>query len=59
MTVTITIRCDNAAFDDDRELSRILLKLSIQAETGGGRLENGYAIMDFNGNRVGAVTVSE
>ena len=66
MTVTITIKCDNAAFDHcGDEVSRILRRLTEHIGTAGlwerehfDELHK-HPLMDFNGNRVGSVTVSE
>lgn len=65
MTVTITIRCDNAAFRDDddigdneaaraAEVARILRTLA--SELADGVYEQ--SVFDLNGNKVGAVSVS-
>lgn len=56
---TITIECNNAAFDDDAcgpELARILRELADELESGGGAIGAGMAkrLYDINGNRVGA-----
>ena len=62
--VTITIECDNAAFDDTpmQEVSRILRKLAndIEAfEQLNDTVDTGRILRDLNGNRVGRYTFEE
>lgn len=55
MTLKITVRCDNAAFDDlEAEAARILREAAAQVERGcrAGRC------FDGNGNHVGAWSIS-
>jgi hypothetical protein len=54
MQLTITIECDNAAFDDDfdGEIARILATL-VSRLTWGGLQREGERIKDSNGNTVG------
>ena len=66
MTVTITINCENAAFEHPGpELERLLKKLADYIgplglwETKDLITLSGYAIRDINGNRVGSVKVSD
>ena len=62
MKIKIAITCANAAFDDIEELSRILVVLADRAEG----LEvsqfpelDGLTLRDYNGNKVGKVTVEK
>ena len=59
MTAKITIKMDNAAFDDGQggrgELARILRNVALHIE-GTGATEG--AVMDGNGNRVGDFKVT-
>lgn len=62
MTITITIQCDNAAFDDGHagaEVARILRKLAARVD--GDSLSDycGSSLHDINGNKVGAVDVED
>lgn len=55
--ITITIKTDNAAFEDDKgiEVARILRRAA-------ERVENGvfdFYLMDINGNKVGKLTDDE
>ena len=61
MTVTITINCENAAFDDPAyELQRIMDSLKKTFNMWRDREDaHEVAIMDINGQRVGSVKVSE
>ena len=53
MIVTVKVKCDNAAFQDDPgELARILRELANAAECGPEFLR-GCILFDANGNRVG------
>ena len=56
MTITITIHCDNAAFEDDpgMELAHILRRTGFKLELGVQDLR----IMDSNGNHVGELRVT-
>ena len=54
MTITITIKTDNAAFDDPNELSRILSLLAARSRAGETTLD-GLRLFDINGNKVGVV----
>ncbi|UUZ75470.1 hypothetical protein LP414_27530 [Polaromonas sp. P1(28)-13] len=58
MDVTITIQCDNAAFDPDpeAELARILKELSEKLLHNDIRTVG--RLIDINGNPVGKVVVS-
>lgn len=53
MTITIRLKTDNAAFEENRreEVRRILMEWA-RCETHGGHL------YDSNGNKVGSVTVT-
>ena len=59
MKITITINCDNAAFDDDptEEIFSILhgARANIERLATGTALERAYPLLDANGNRVGDV----
>lgn len=61
MKVTITIDCDNAAFEDGagREVVRILKRLIKRIEEDGSAVDDwfGVALMDVNGNKVGKMEV--
>lgn len=64
MTVTITITCDNAAFEDypGEEIARILRVLAQDAENVPDMPRadwDGYKVRDINGNTVGRVTVTD
>lgn len=52
MTFTLTIECDNAAFERDPgpELARILKRCAADLRNG----EKGRKVFDVNGNSVGA-----
>lgn len=57
MQFTLTIDCDNAAFEDPRELPRILLAVvgAVADRENDGRLAaHTRSVHDVNGNRVGA-----
>ncbi len=60
MDVTITIKTDNAAFEDDptHEVARILRKLADQMEES-GLFQSGLSrkLVDFNGNVVGQMEI--
>ena len=59
MTITITINCDNASFEDagiSTEAGRILRKLAKDLE--GGVLGEHENLFDYNGNRVGQMEVA-
>ncbi len=66
MRLTITIDCDNAAFDDDEgccgaEVARILHRLAdgfSESDAAGIADESGLKLRDSNGNTVGAVVVT-
>lgn len=60
MNILIHINTDNAAFDNNeaRYLSHLLTKLSTTFEDEGIKETDGYHIMDFNGNTVGNVEVT-
>ena len=57
MTITITIRTDNAAFEDnpETEVGRILRNYAATIQTRG--LVDGYGLRDGNGNTVGHVEI--
>jgi hypothetical protein len=61
MKAVITVEMENAAFDEGagRELARILRKTAKRIE--GEDLREGFrvALLDVNGNKVGAIEVSE
>ena len=66
MTVTIKIKCDNAAFEEPcagTELGDILAKIARDVDGENDQwlksVFHGHTIMDHNGNLVGSVTVSE
>jgi len=55
MPLTIKVKTDNAAFEDDNlgpELARILRALAARVEEADGSDDNGL-IFDINGNSVG------
>jgi hypothetical protein len=54
MTVTIKINCDNAAFEDPSELSRIVRVAADRLETGAHN--NKPMLYDINGNAVGTIS---
>lgn len=57
MEATLTIRMDNAAFDDDLgELARILHELADKVE-GGVHVGDSFKARDLNGNTVGELTI--
>ena len=59
MKYTITIECDNAAFDPPaHEVARILRTLAHQCNQYDGDLPE-VKLFDINGNRVGHTTVTE
>ena len=55
MTLTITIRCDNAAFEHDPrpEITRILYNTADRINDQGLHDNGPYRIYDLNGNHVG------
>ena len=57
MTAKLTIKMDNAAFEEDAagELSRILLDLSDSVNY--GSWSDPYIIRDINGNKVGELVI--
>lgn len=59
MRVTITIQCDNAAFEDtEMEVSRILADYARRLADGLSNIRIDTMLRDYNGNRVGAVKVT-
>ncbi len=58
MNITVTINCDNAAFqpEPECEVARILKELANKLEYGG---MGEYSLRDVNGNRVGEVKVKK
>lgn len=60
MTLTITINCDHAAFEDapGAEVARILRRLAGLADQSVPSL-NGCKLYDVNGNAVGLVQVHD
>jgi hypothetical protein len=61
MTLTITIKMDNAAFSEDNgaEVARILAKFAREVESHTLEPDDSYKLRDINGNTVGTVSVSE
>jgi len=63
MQITITITTDNAAFSDDPsvEVARILQKYAARLRESYPPIEDldGDRLLDYNGNTVGKVEVSE
>jgi len=65
MKFNLTITCDNSAFDDDYELSRILSHLKVPVLEGvaqfkeGDTLNAGGSIKDRNGSTVGKWELTE
>ena len=61
MTVTIKIKCDNAAFESSEELPRILKELANKISSQGisPYLYRPESLLDINGNVVGKFTVKE
>lgn len=60
MTITITIEADNAAFDDSGEVARILRELAERIDGEADReLSNPIFLRDYNGNKVGALRVTD
>lgn len=61
MTITITINCDNAAFENntETEVARILADYSRKLYSGLDNLTiaSGTRLRDYNGNVVGLVTI--
>lgn len=57
MKIIITLSTDNAAFEDDCEVSRILRELARNWED--YRNGNRSKLMDINGNAVGTVDIEE
>lgn len=64
MNVTISINCDNAAFETERrgavcgsELARILFDLAQRFDGGGVTTADSRKLYDINGNTVGEVIV--
>lgn len=58
MRVTITIQCDNAAFEGEPlgvETARILERLAKELYS----VSDGYRLRDYNGNTVGTVKVTD
>lgn len=59
MTITITIDCNNAAFDPpEPEIARILKTVCDKLEYSIGHID-GIPLMDVNGNRVGRVEITD
>lgn len=59
MDITITINCDNAAFEDDPgELARILSDLSKRIIKLGYGAGDFWVLRDIDGNRVGLAKMS-
>jgi hypothetical protein len=56
MKFKMEIDCDNSAFDDPEEVSRILRKL---ADRICGKREDAGRVLDFNGNSVGTFELKE
>ena len=62
MKATLTIQMDNAAFGDfpEYELQRIFEKLArVMRDSGGFPDGFVYPVMDFNGLKVGSLTIEE
>lgn len=58
MTLTITMECDNSAFEDrEPEIARILAVLATKIADGRANID-GLPLFDINGNRVGQCRVS-
>lgn len=59
MTLTITIECDNAAFDPEPEpeVERLLLRLAHRLAGTGMAAGDAGGLYDFNGNCCGGWTV--
>jgi hypothetical protein len=55
MTVTIKINCDNAAFEDPSELSRIVRVAADRIDS--GAYKEKPLLYDINGNAVGTISV--
>ena len=55
MRLTVTINCENEAFEDEQELGRLLRRIADKLDRGYG----GGSIMDSNGNRVGEAKFEE
>jgi hypothetical protein len=53
MKLTLTITCDNAAFEDDGEVSRILRRAADFLQV----TQEGFSLVDINGNTVGKVVI--
>lgn len=58
MTLTLTIDCDNAAFEDCGEVARILRELAERVDGREAHDMDEIILRDVNGNRVGDVRVS-
>lgn len=61
MTVKLTIKTDNAAFEDQSgmEVARILREAAGKVENWPGYSEFAIGLRDFNGNKVGEMEASE
>ena len=61
MRFTMTIDCDNSAFDDEgHELARIIRELADSIEyPGNGMQESKDSLSDINGNKVGRWELAE
>lgn len=59
MNFTLSINCDNAAFEEDNqggEVARILREVASQLDAG---YTNMPRLMDYNGNTVGSASFQE
>jgi hypothetical protein len=56
-TFTLTIECDNAAFENDPlgEVARILREAAYQLDQG----QDGFKLRDINGNTVGSAAFED
>jgi len=57
MKFVLEIDTDNAAFDEDDELGRLIREVAGQVDN--GREEDGCIVLDLNGNSVGFWAVKE
>jgi len=59
MKLTLEIKMDNAAFDDDQEIVRILRHAAERVSEGNSVKESKYVLCDINGNVVGHYIVKD
>jgi len=57
MRIEVTLTADNAAFEDDAEVPRILRWLADRITGAHPKVGDGCSLFDANGNRVGCYEV--